>query len=138
MFKFSLVTPEKKVTSDLDVEEVVIPAFRGELNILPGHAPLVTTLNIGLLRYRPAKSNHFESAVVSWGYCEVTKDSVVVLAETAETLDEINLERAEEALKEAQKRLVDPSLESDQMKKFQRKLERAQARLDAAKKSVRY
>lgn len=138
MFKFSLVTPEKKVTTDLEVEEVIVPAFRGELNILPGHAALVTTLSVGLLRYRPANSNHFESAVVSWGYCEVSAEGVIVLAETAETLEEINLERAEEALKQAQKRLVDPSLESDQIKKFQRKLERAQARLDAAKSGVKY
>ena len=130
MFKFTFVTPEKKIVTDLEVEEVIVPAYRGELNILPGHAPLVTTLNIGVLKYRPKGSNVFESAVVSWGYCEVDPQGVNVLAETAETLEEINRERAEEALKLAQKRLVEPGMEPDQIKKFQRKLVRARARIE--------
>jgi F-type H+-transporting ATPase subunit epsilon len=130
MFKFTFVTPEKKIVTDIEVDEVIVPAYRGELDILPGHAPLVTTLNIGVLRYRPKGSNVFESAVVSWGYCEVDPEGVNVLAETAETLDEINRERAEAALKKAQSRLVEPDLEPDQIKKFQRKLERARARIE--------
>lgn len=130
MFKFTFVTPEKKLVTDLEVDEVIVPAERGELNILPGHAPIVTTLSIGVLKYRPKNSNAFESAVVSWGYCEVDPEGVNILAETAETLEELNRERAEVALRKAQERLVDPSLEPDQIKKFQRKLERARARID--------
>lgn len=133
MFKFTFVTPEKKIITDLEVDEVIVPAHRGELDILPGHAPLITTLSIGVLKYRPKDSNVFETAVVSWGYCEVSPEGVSVLAETAETLDEINKERAEEALRKAQQRLVDPDVEPDQIKKFQRKLDRARARIEALK-----
>src|SRR5690606_33595712 len=108
MFKFTFVTPEKKIVTDLEVDEVIVPAYRGELNILPGHSPLVTTLNIGVLKYRAKGSTTFESAVVSWGYCEVDPQGVNVLAETAETLEEISKERAELALKKAESRLVEP------------------------------
>lgn len=130
-FKFTFVTPEKKIVSDLEIEEVILPAYRGELDILPGHAPLITTLDVGLVRYRPKGSNVFESAVVSWGFCEVDPKGVSILAETAETLEEINQERAQKALQEAQARLVDPTLEPDQIKKFQRKIDRARARINA-------
>ena len=50
MFSLTLVTPEKKLLTDVEIEEIIVPAFRGELNILPGHAPLMSTLGIGLLR----------------------------------------------------------------------------------------
>lgn len=129
---FSLVTPEKKVITDMEVEELLVPAYKGQLNILPGHAPLMTTLSVGVLCYREKGSSTWESVAISWGYCEVSPKGVVVLAETAETKEEIDKDRAIEALKKAQKALMDPDLEPDQIKKFQRKIERAQARIDLA------
>ncbi len=132
MFLFSLVTPEKKVITDQEVEELLVPGFRGQLNILPGHAPLMTTLSVGILTYREKGSSTFREVAISWGYCEVTPKGVIVLAETAETKDEIDRDRAQEALKKAEKALMDPDLEPDQMKKFQRKMERARSRLELA------
>ncbi len=132
MLMFSLVTPEKKVITDMEVEELLVPAYKGQLNILPGHAPLMTTLSVGVLCYREKGSSTWESVAISWGYCEVSPKGVVVLAETAETKEEIDKDRAIEALKKAQKALMDPDLEPDQIKKFQRKIERAQARIDLA------
>jgi len=132
MFLFSLATPEKKLYTDIEVEEVVVPGHRGYLDILPGHAPLITTLSVGTLRFRKKGSAQFETAVVSWGYCEVSPMGVTILAETAESLEEINRERAEAALREAQKRLTDPNLEGDQVQKYQRKIKRALARIQAS------
>ena len=129
MFKFSLVTPEKKIVTDIELEDLVVPSFRGELNILPGHSPLMTTLSTGILKYKAKGESKHSEAVISWGYCEVSPAGVNVLAETAESLEEIDKERAQQALEEAQKRLTDPSLEADQIHKFQRKLDRARARL---------
>lgn len=129
MFTFSLVTPEKKIVTDVELENLVVPAFRGELNILPGHSPLMTTLSTGTLRYKIKGESEFIQAVISWGYCEVHPGGVNVLAETAETLEEIDRQRAKEALERAEKALVDPSLEPDQISKLQRKLQRARARL---------
>lgn len=131
MFLLNLVTPEKKLVTDIEVDEVVVPAYRGQLDILPGHAPLMTTLSTGVLKYRPKGSTQFESVVVHWGYMEVHPEGVVVLADTAESLAEIDRARAEEEFKAAQRALVDPLLESDQIEMFQRKLASAQARLDA-------
>jgi F-type H+-transporting ATPase subunit epsilon len=101
------------------------------LDILPGHAPLITTLSEGILKYRLKGSGDFQSVVVSWGYCEVHPEGVSVLAETAESLAEIDRKRAEEALKRAEAGLVDPLIEPDQVETFQRKLRRAHARLQA-------
>ncbi len=135
MFLFSLLTPEKKVVADVEVAEVIVPAFRGELDLLPGHLPLVTTLRLGVLRYRLKSSADFHKVVVSWGYCEVGPQGVSVLAETAETIDEIDKDRAEASLRKALKRIVDPSLEPNQVIKLQRKVERAQARLSLLAKN---
>lgn len=130
-FTLNLVTPEKKLVTDLEIDEVLVPGYRGQLDILPGHAPLMTTLLTGLLKYRTKGASAFETVVVSWGYCEVHPEGVVVLAEIAESLEEIDRARAEEQLKSAKQMLLDPLLESDQIEMFQRKLERAQARLEA-------
>lgn len=132
MFQLSLVTPEKKLLTDTEIEEVIVPAYRGELNILPGHAPLITTLSVGVLRYRLKGEKDFSPVVISWGYCQVNPKGVIILAETAETKEEIDRERAERALKKAKTKLSEPWIEPDQVKKLQRKLERARVRLSAA------
>lgn len=131
MFTLNLVTPEKKLVTDLEIDEVIVPGFKGQLDILPGHAPLMTTLGTGILKYRAKGATNFETVVVSWGYAEVHPDGVVVLAEVAESLEEIDRARAEAALKKAQAALVDPLLEADQVEMMQRKVERNQARLAA-------
>lgn len=131
MFVLNLVTPQKKLVTDLEIEEVIVPGFRGQLDVLPGHAPLMTTLSTGSLKYRAKGATKFETVVVSWGYCEVHPDGVIVLAETAELMEEIDRARAEKALKEAESKILDPLLGVDQVEMFQRKIQRAQARLSA-------
>lgn len=129
MFTLNLVTPEKKLVTDLEIDEVIVPGFKGQLDILPGHAPLMTTLGTGTVKYRAKGSSAFETMLVSWGYCEVHPDGVIVLAEVAEALGEIDRARAEANLRKAQAALVDPLLEADQMEMMHRKVERNQARL---------
>jgi len=67
MFKLNLVTPDKKIVTDQELDEVTLPAYAGELNILPGHAPLMTTLTAGALKYK-LKGQESEELAVSWGY----------------------------------------------------------------------
>ena len=131
MFTLNLVTPEKKLVTDLEIEEVIVPGFKGQLDILAGHAPLMTTLGTGVLKYRAKGSSTFETSVVSWGYAEVHPEGVIILAETAETLAELDRTRAEASLKKAQAALVDPLLEADQMEMMHKKVAQAQARLAA-------
>jgi len=131
MFTLNLVTPEKKLVMDLEIDEVIVPGHRGQLDILPGHAPLMTTLGTGILKYRSKGESRLNSVVVSWGYCEVHPDGVIVLAEVAESIEEIDRQRAQEQLQKAKQALVDPLLETDQVEAFQLKLQRAEARLEA-------
>ena len=131
MFILNLVTPEKRLVTETEIEEVIVPGFKGQLDILPGHAPLMTTLDTGLLKYRTKGSSTSETVVVSWGYCQVNPQGVVVLAETAESLEELDRARAEASLKATQKELLEPILEVDQIAKLQHKLARANARLEA-------
>ena len=97
-----IVTPERLVYSD-EVDEVVAPGSQGELGILPHHAPLLTTLGLGELRIR--KGGTEESFAIIGGFLQVRPDRVVVMAETADMAAEIDLERAEEARREAEKAL---------------------------------
>ena len=95
MFTLNILTPEKKLLTDQEIEEVIVPGFRGQLDVLPGHAPLLTTLNAGALRYRLKGATDYQLVAVSWGYMEVHPGGVVVLAETAETPEEIDRARAD-------------------------------------------
>lgn len=126
--KLTLVTPDKKLLTDVEVEEVFVPGFMGELNILPGHAPLMTTLSTGILRYRLKASTELKSIVVSWGYCEVNPNGVLVLAETAERAEDIDQERALAAWKLANERIDSGQLDPENIEKYRRKKERADVR----------
>lgn len=132
MFSLTLVTPQKKIVEGAPLKEVFVPAYRGEIEILPGHAPLITTLSEGVLKYKLEGATELKAVAVSWGYCEVTAEGQVnILAETAEAPEEINLKRAEEARQEALDKLS--SVSYDEFEKTQRKFMRAEARIKTAK-----
>ena len=97
-----IVTPERLAYSDT-VDAVIVPGSEGELGVLPHHAPLVSTLGIGELRIR--KGGTEESFAIVGGFLQVRPDKVVVMAETADMASEIDLERAHEARKEAERAL---------------------------------
>jgi F-type H+-transporting ATPase subunit epsilon len=97
-----IVTPERLAYSD-EVDAVVLPGIEGELGVLPHHAPLVSMLGVGELRIR--KGGTEESFAIVGGFLQVRPDRVVVMAETADLAGEIDLERAEEARREAERAL---------------------------------
>jgi len=100
-----IVTPERQLLSH-SVVEVTLPGAEGELGVLPGHAPLITELAIGELRYRTVDGALSEPIAVIQGFAEVLQDRVPVLAETAERPEEIDIERARKALERAEKRIA--------------------------------
>jgi F-type H+-transporting ATPase subunit epsilon len=134
MLTLSLVTPAKKILADVGISEVFVPTENGELNILEGHAPLMAILDVGVLRYRTSGSADVHSVAISWGYLEISSDSVTVLAETAETPEFIDLKRAEDAKRKAQDALLGADLEQHEFQKHQLKLERAVIRVQVAQK----
>jgi len=98
-----IVTGERVILTDTDVDMVVAPGGDGALGILPGHAPLISTLAAGELRVK--KGGQEQSIVVFGGFIEVTPDKVIVLADSAEHSGEVDLERAEAARKRAEEAL---------------------------------
>ncbi len=128
MFTLTLVTPEKRLVAGIQIEEVFVPADRGELNILPGHAPLMTTLTPGILRYRLKGEAKLNAVAISWGYCQVNPLGVNVLAETAERPEEIDKQRLETQFRTASSRLSSSDVDSESLVKLQQDLAVAEVR----------
>jgi F-type H+-transporting ATPase subunit epsilon len=127
-FQLEIVTPEKLVVNEA-VEEAQIPGLNGYLGILPGHAPLITELAVGVITYRVEGVT--KSLSVAWGFAEVLPDKVTMLAETAERPEEIDVARAQKAKERAEQLLKsnDPDLDYD---RAQDALKRAETRIEVA------
>ncbi len=125
-----VATPERLMLKET-VTEVEVPGANGELGILPEHAPLLSELGAGVLRYI-IQGQHPRCLCVSGGWVEVSQNSVRVLANTAERGDEIDLKRAQDALQRANQRLLNPTGDVD-IARALNSLKRAQARLEASK-----
>ena len=96
------------------VDEVQIPGSEGYLGVLPGHTPLLATLQVGELWYRQGPGDHAKHYLsIAFGFVEVQPDRVTILAQIAEPAHEIDLPRAEAAKKRAEERLAKPTIEVD-------------------------
>ena len=128
-FQLEIVTPVKLMVRDA-AEEAQIPGLSGYLGILPGHAPLITELAVGVITYKASGVTHTLS--VAWGFMEVLQDKVTILAETAERPQEIDVERAQKAKDRADQRLKsnDPKVDYTRAEDA---LHRAETRLNVAK-----
>jgi F-type H+-transporting ATPase subunit epsilon len=105
-----IVTPDQPIVRET-VDEVVLPATKGELGVLPGHTPLLTTLTIGALWYRQGDQKHY--VAVALGFAEVLPDRVTVLARMAERAERIDVAQAESARQRAAERLAHPGPDTD-------------------------
>ena len=101
--RLEIVTAER-ILFEGDVDVVVAPGGEGELGVLPHHAPVMTTLLPGELRYRIGGEENYY--IVHGGFMDVRGDQVVVLADAAEHVNEIDEARAEEAISRAQQRIA--------------------------------
>jgi F-type H+-transporting ATPase subunit epsilon len=128
--ELEIVTPERQVVRD-QVEEIQIPGKGGYLGVLPGHAPLISELAVGEISYR--KGGQTTHISVAWGFAEVLPNKVTILAETAERAEEIDVTRAQEALKKSQEQLA----KADSEEKVDQELaavRRAETRIEVAAK----
>jgi len=128
--RLEVVTAERAVYSD-DVDIVIAPGVEGQLGILPHHTPLMTMLQPGELRVR--KGGEEFSLVLSGGFLEVRPDRIIVLADAAERVEEIDEARAEEAKRRAQERLREHPPEVD-VAQAEAALHRALTRLQVVKR----
>ena len=105
-----IVTPESSVVSE-QVDDVQVPGAEGSFGVLPGHTPLLATLQVGELWYR--KGQEISYVAVSFGFAEVLPDRVTILAQIAESAEEIDVTRAETAEKHARDLLARPTAAMD-------------------------
>ena len=105
-----IVTPDRSLVRE-DVDEVQLPGSEGYLGVLPGHTPLLATLEVGELWYRIGQEKHF--VAIASGFGEVLPDRVTVLAQIAEREQDIDVARAEAARTRAEERLTRKSVDID-------------------------
>ena len=128
--RLEIVTAEKIIYSD-EVSSVLAPGTAGQLGILPNHAPLLTSLKPGELRI--LKEDKEVNIAVSGGFLEVLQNVVTVLADTAERAEDIDVERAQDALKRAQDKVNSSDSDLDLERAIQ-SLKRSQARVYVSKR----
>src|SRR4051794_626510 len=129
-----IVTPERQAYED-DVDMVIVPGIEGELGILPHHAPLITTLGVGELRIK--KGGAEESFAIVGGFLQVRPDKVVVMAETADLASEIDLEKAQQARREAERALESGFHEAADLAAARAQLQQALMRIRVAERRHR-
>lgn len=101
--QLEIVTPDKSLVRE-DVDEVELPGSDGYFGVLPGHTPLLATLQVGEMWYRVGSEKHF--LAIAHGFVEVLPDRVTVLAQLAERAQDIDIARAEAAKRRAEERLA--------------------------------
>ena len=126
-FLLEIVTPYGLIFSG-EVEEATANGSEGEFGVLPEHVPFVTTLKVGMLTCRTG--NQTLIFLVSWAYCGIGPRGMLVLADSAEKSDEIDVERAKAAMKRAEERLK--KAEEVDFKRAETALERAVTRIQVA------
>jgi F-type H+-transporting ATPase subunit epsilon len=123
-----IVTAERVVYSEQEVDELIVPGIAGELGVLPLHAPLLTMIQPGVLRV--VKGGEEVAMAITGGFIEVRENRVTILADAAERGEEVDVARAEEARRRAQERLA--AREAADVALAEAALKRALMRLKAA------
>jgi F-type H+-transporting ATPase subunit epsilon len=126
-----VVSPDKTVW-DSSAEEVILPSTTGQLGILSGHAPLLSALEIGVMRVRPGKD--WVAIALMGGFAEVENNEVTILVNGAERGDTIDREAARTAMSDAEARMKKAEQSGDRQDQFQatQDFRRARARLQAS------
>jgi F-type H+-transporting ATPase subunit epsilon len=132
--RLEIVTPEKRVYGD-EVDSIALPGSEGELGILPHHAPLISLLGAGELRIRKGATE--ESFAIVGGFVQVLPDKVVVMAETADLAAEIDIERAQEARRDAERALEAGLVEPADLAQARAALQAALVRIRVAERRHR-
>ena len=132
--RLDVVTAERLVFSE-DVDIVIAPGSEGELGILPRHAALMTTLQPGALRARIGVAEI--DLAIGGGFLEVRDNRVLVLADSAERAEEIDIERARAAEERARQLLAERSTQTVDLLQVEGALRRSQIRLKVARRNRR-
>lgn len=127
------IVSQDRLVWEGDADIVVVPGEAGEMGILPNHAPLLSTLTFGILRVR--YNGEEEVFTVAGGIIEVQPNLITVLADSAESVEEIDVSRAVAARERAEKLLEEgPPPDSDEYLRMEAALRRSQLRLEAVRR----
>jgi F-type H+-transporting ATPase subunit epsilon len=124
-----VVTPDRSLVNE-QVDEVQLPGSEGYFGVLPGHTPLLATLQVGELWYRIGHETRY--LAIAFGFVEVLPDRVTVLAQVAERAGDIDASRAEAARKRAEERIAHPSQADLDIERARVALAKALVRLKVA------
>jgi F-type H+-transporting ATPase subunit epsilon len=124
-----VVTPERSLVNEV-VDEVQLPGSEGYFGVLPGHTPMLATLQVGEMWYRIGGEKHY--LAIAFGFVEVLPERVTVLAQLAERPQDIDVARAEAAKKRAEERLARSPQADVDFERARIALAKAQTRLQVA------
>ena len=127
-----IVTPDKLLLSQ-DVDMVIAPGTEGEFGVLHGHGQFLTSLRVGELRYQVGDNWHYMS--IMWGFADVTPRRVTILAEVAEKAEDIDIERAQAKVLEAEAR-VQAGSSREEIEAAMLSLEKARLRRKVAERQL--
>ncbi len=127
------IVSQDRMVFEGEADIVILPGSEGEMGILPNHAPLLSTLNYGVMKVRfQGQEQYF---TVAGGVVDVQPDRVVVLTDAAENVDEIDVRRAEEAIRRAEEYIkAGPPPDTDEYLAMEAALKRSHLRLEAVKR----
>ncbi|MFQ5743044.1 MAG: F0F1 ATP synthase subunit epsilon [Acidobacteriota bacterium] len=131
-FRLEIVTPERQLVTE-EVDALTAPGLDGEFGVLPQHTRLMTALGIGEVAYR--SGTVWQHLAVAAGFVEVLPDRVIILAQTAELAQEIDVARARAAAERAEKKLAHPDADTE-VSQAGAALRRALVRLRTAKRGL--
>jgi F-type H+-transporting ATPase subunit epsilon len=126
MFRLTVATPEKTMYHHVDVTEVTLPGAAGELNILPGHAPMVTTLEAGVASFKFSDGTE-KSVALAWGYCQVSPSEINVLAEEAASFEDIDKDALVSERKKLEEAMAKGDFEEHGFQKYFSRLQEIEA-----------
>ena len=126
--KIRVIAPDK-IVWDANAEEIILPSSTGQLGILTGHIPLLTALDIGVMRVRIKKE--WKPIILLGGFAEITNNNITILVNGAEEVNEVNLDDAKSNLEKATKTLEEAETNKEKIEGTQ-ELRKARARLQAA------
>ena len=133
MLNLEIITPERTLVKEV-VDVVEAKGTYGEFGVLPGHTQFLTTLDIGEIRYTKDGFTRYLSA--SGGFAEVVEDKVTLLLDTAESAEDIDIERAKRALERAEEKLKTIMYDNKEYLIYEMALFRAIARISVATKKI--
>lgn len=128
-FTVDILTPSKIVAKDIPAESLLVPTVKGQINVLPQHTHIVSKLETGMISVFGGADDTDRYFSVSAGVCKVLDNKVTILAGTSEENNEVDLDRAKQALKNAEEVMNTQALSDEEYTKYERKKERAQLRI---------